>query len=319
MKAILFDMDGVITSERIYWNCAGLAIARIVEESEGRELPQNPNNRMELARVYLPDHFISAFKELGINSNWDITYAMSILYLMNRGARKPTRSQDLHREFIRGMKEREWHGFDYLKLLNETAGKEMYKRDDEFWEHMKGKFQLCYAELKGTEQPVIPLVDIRGALERLTKGGFHLGIVTGRDYDEARYPLEKWGLWDYFDPKLIVTEREVKEGEKAIGKRLSKPHPYPILRAIFGKESEKCGEWDLKQVAKEYVLIGDSVSDVIAAKNAGIPIICVGTGIASRESLLRAGADIVVEDLRRVPDVIEGISGMRNSKIVSQK
>ncbi|MDP8243005.1 MAG: HAD hydrolase-like protein [Candidatus Hinthialibacter antarcticus] len=94
IDVILFDMDGVITSEEAYWDAAGLTIRELLE-SPGF-LGLNPtqytpvvdlfyqrlskSSRMEW-RKYLPDKLIGACKSRGINNNWDLTYLIAGIYL----------------------------------------------------------------------------------------------------------------------------------------------------------------------------------------------------------------------------------------------
>ncbi len=293
VKAVLLDLDGVITSERIYWNCSGLALAKYL----GIRIPDKTGEKIKMARSLLPDDIIQGFKESGINSNWDITYAVSILSKVKKDARW----------FLEELKKRRYEGMDYLKLLDELDPSVKHGREERTWKAMHKLFQVCYYELEGTDEPVIPLEKIKKALEEMRDMGLKLGIVSGRPYKEAELPLKRWGIWDYFESGLIVTETEVSEESRKRNKHLGKPDPYPILRAIFTHEGRNCHKMDeveINEVKDDYILVGDSVSDVLAAKNAGIRVICVKTGIASEESLRKAGADVIVDDLSRVPEVV---------------
>ncbi len=94
IDVILFDMDGVITSEEAYWDAAGLTIRELLE-SPGY-LGLNPtlytpvvdlfyqrlskSSRVEW-RKYLPEKLIGACKSRGINNNWDLAYLVVGLYL----------------------------------------------------------------------------------------------------------------------------------------------------------------------------------------------------------------------------------------------
>lgn len=289
MKGVLFDLDGVITSERVYWNCSGLALAKFL----GKDIPESGEGKVGLARSLIPDGVIRGFKEAGVNSNWDITYAMTILARAGRGIEW----------FLKELKKRGYKGMDYLKLLDEIEPSVKHDREGGPWREAHKLFQACYYELEDTDEPVIPLDKIKKALNELKGRGFKLGIVTGRPFREAELPLKRWGLWGMFERGLIVTETEVSEESRKRGEHLGKPNPYPILRAIF--THEKCDPCKVEKIAGDYVFVGDSVSDVLAAKNARIPVICVGTGIASNESLKKAGCDVLVEDVTDVPEAVK--------------
>lgn len=80
-----------------------------------------------------------------------------------------------------------------------------------------------------------------------------LAIATGRPKDEAEYVIKKNGLEALFD--YIVTMEDVAQG---------KPAPDMLILVIN------------KLRLRKTVYIGDSPSDVIAAKNAGILSIYIG-------------------------------------------
>lgn len=124
-----------------------------------------------------------------------------------------------------------------------------------------------------------------------------LGIASGRTRFEAELALQRFKLSNYFDS--LVTLDECVEEEKRFlqlkGKRVkcSKPSPYPILRAIqeIGLHQPKCG------------YVGDVVDDVLAARSAKKKLDILAIGFIShsrerhmKESLIKAGADLVLED-----------------------
>jgi phosphoglycolate phosphatase-like HAD superfamily hydrolase len=180
MKAVLFDLDGVITSERIYWNCSGLALAKFL----GRKLPEKEAEKIKLAKSLLPDDVIRGFKENGVNSNWDIAYASSILVRAGKDVK----------DFLAELKRRNMKGVEYLKLLDEFDPSEKHDRDGGSWGEAHKRFQACYYELEDTDEPAIPLEKIKKSLDELKAMGLRLGIVSGRPLKEADKPLKKWEL-----------------------------------------------------------------------------------------------------------------------------
>ena len=293
MKAILFDLDGVITSERIYWNTAGIIIA----EKKGAILPENCEELAKLAGKSLPDDEIRRFKELGINSNKDIAYCGLMAYKTGKS----------NSELLIGMENEGLKGLAYLKYLDKIDPGTTHLRHGEVFDDIDNTFRACYQKLSGIEKPPVSLDAIRETLEKLKSNGWKLGIVTGRNLPDSKAPLEKWGIFDYFDPCMIITDDEVEEESKKRGEHVGKPHAWPILRAIFGCETFVSDGEAIKRLKSkgDFVFVGDSVSDVLAAKAAGMPVICVNTGIASKESLIRAGADIIVKDVTFVPGALK--------------
>jgi HAD superfamily phosphatase len=134
----------------------------------------------------------------------------------------------------------------------------------------------------------------RSILSTLRKR-IRLGIASGRPRFEAELTLKRFRLLPYFDS--VITLDECLEEEERIfrvaGKRVrySKPHPYPLLRAIqeIGFLQPKCG------------YVGDVVDDMLAARAAGknVPVLAIGflSGTKNKtgeKALIQAGADRLV-------------------------
>jgi len=66
-------------------------------------------------------------------------------------------------------------------------------------------------------------------------------------------------------------------------------------------------------IDKDAVLIGDSPTDVAAARNAGIPCYTVGTGAHTRDELLREGAAAAFHSLKELRAAIEFADRERRS------
>jgi len=124
-----------------------------------------------------------------------------------------------------------------------------------------------------------------------------IGIASGRPKFEADLALKRFRLLPYFDS--VVTLDECTEEEARIlhstGKRVnySKPHPYSLLRVVqeIGIPDPRCG------------YVGDVVDDMVAAQAAKKTLQILAIGFVSghrkrsvmKESLIRAGADLVIE------------------------
>jgi phosphoglycolate phosphatase len=55
----------------------------------------------------------------------------------------------------------------------------------------------------------------------------------------------------------------------------------------------------------ECVVVGDSVADIKAGKNAGAKTVAVLSGIFSREELEREKPDLILESVNKLPDFLE--------------
>ncbi len=123
------------------------------------------------------------------------------------------------------------------------------------YKEVKAVFQKMYWG-EGTKRGLInneQLLVKKNELIKLKDKYGKLGIATGRPRKEAEYVLERFGLWEIF---------EVMIGKEDTNKE--KPFPDPLLRAM-----EDMG-------TNNVIYIGDSPSDVTAAKAANIPCIFVG-------------------------------------------
>ena len=133
-----------------------------------------------------------------------------------------------------------------------------------------------------------------------------MGIASGRPRYEAELALKRFHLRPYFDS--VVTLDECTEEENRIfrstGKRrkCSKPSPYSILRVIeeIGVSNPRSG------------YVGDVVDDMEAARAAKKYLEMLAIGFiaghrhrrAARESLLKAGADRVIEDPKELVHLV---------------
>lgn len=123
--------------------------------------------------------------------------------------------------------------------------------------------------------------NIRGVLERLKNGGRRLAVVTTDDSQITHKCLAALGIEDFFEK--IYTD----DGINPI-----KPNPECALKFL--------SEYHIP--AQNAVMVGDTMTDIRFARNAGISVIGVGS---SRERL-KPYADAVIPDISYLPDVIEG-------------
>ncbi len=118
-------------------------------------------------------------------------------------------------------------------------------------------------------------------LDRLQASGYRLGCVTNK---AARYTLPllaALGVGERFE--LVICGDQLPR---------KKPDPLPLLHA-----AERCG------VAPESCLmVGDSISDVQAARAAGFGIICMSYGYNHGEDIRLANPDAVVDSLVEVAE-----------------
>jgi len=140
-----------------------------------------------------------------------------------------------------------------------------------------------------------------------------MGIASGRLRFEAELGLKRFCLYPYFES--VVTLDECQEEEKRIfrstGRQIkcSKPHPYSILRVVreIGIRNPRCG------------YVGDVVDDMVAARTAGRHLSILAIGFVgghpnkkgAKESLLRAGADLVIQNPSELLHLVSAQGGAR--------
>ena len=110
----------------------------------------------------------------------------------------------------------------------------------------------------------------------LHKLGVHIGVVTSKRKDVAFYGLKQFGLDKYCE--ILVDCDDVKN---------FKPHPEGVLKALEYFNVSPC----------EALMVGDSKSDMLAGKNAGMKVCAVEDNFSKpQEELKRALADYYIQD-----------------------
>lgn len=126
---------------------------------------------------------------------------------------------------------------------------------------------------------------VREGLSFLRDAGFKLGCVTNKAARFTEPLLEMLGIRDNF--AVVVSGDTLPQ---------RKPHPEPLLHAArFFK------------VAPEHsLMVGDSVSDVTAARAAGFQIICMSYGYNHGEDIRLAQPDAVIDSMAQLADLLGG-------------
>jgi len=393
VDTILFDMDGVITSEGEYWNTADLTILELFYSNQFVGLVNEnlqtilfkPGSPIKLDR-FVSNNFIALLKNNGLNTNWDLTYFASALYLIELFSRAQPRDKakaiaefefntgtlrelgklipdkkrilepidSLSAYFLQFIKKRgrnissqsvsspEKRALDFIEDINlwryERTGFKgpVFDRSGAFWDICERLFQERYlgdilflrdhdstlSEIPKDgmieyEEPVIPLQKIVSTLAMLKEARINFGIATGRPYDEIMIPLIRWGLYHFFDEDNISTHRDILEAEEFLKSKgqnisLAKPHPYVYLRALYGKSKSipELLEMSLplpEAKCERVIIVGDSVSDIMAARCIGVKAVVVLTGVKSLEAVEMMKAfspEFLLNDISEFEDLL---------------
>jgi HAD superfamily hydrolase (TIGR01509 family) len=120
-------------------------------------------------------------------------------------------------------------------------------------------------------------------LKKLKDAGYRLGVITAFHKAEVDQILAKFDWNTYFE--VIVTADDVQN---------IRPSPEIVSEAI-----------NLLNVQPtEVICVGDTVNDILAAKNAGTYVIAVLTGAQNEEVLRREQPDAIVNDVTELPTIL---------------
>jgi phosphoglycolate phosphatase len=176
---------------------------------------------------------------------------------------------------------RNWVGNGIDKLLhraltNDIDGEAEPKLFDETFE----KFMPIYNENMCTTSICYP--GVREGIDFLKEKNIKLGCVTNKNEQFVEPILEKLSLID--DMSIVI-------GGDTLSQK--KPDPLPLLHAAstFNINPDQS------------LMIGDSESDVKAARAAGFQIICVSYGYNHGNDIRDTNPDAVVDSLAELPQL----------------
>jgi phosphoglycolate phosphatase len=125
---------------------------------------------------------------------------------------------------------------------------------------------------------------VRDGLYYLTAEGYPLGCVTNKAAQFTEPLLRDLGIRDAFG--IVISGDSLPR---------QKPDPLPLLHAAehFGVRPE------------DALMVGDSVSDVKAARAAGFGIVCMSYGYNHGRDIREAEPDAVMDSLVEIRDLLE--------------
>ncbi|TVQ93508.1 MAG: phosphoglycolate phosphatase [Chromatiaceae bacterium] len=135
---------------------------------------------------------------------------------------------------------------------------------------------FCDIYADNTARRSVPYPGVREGLTWLRERGYRLGCVTNKAARFTEPLLAALDLREHFE--LVISGDSLPE---------HKPHPLPLLHAadFFGCAPAAA------------LMVGDSVSDVKAARAAGFAVVCVSYGYNHGEDIGLAGPDAVIDAL----------------------
>jgi phosphoglycolate phosphatase-like HAD superfamily hydrolase len=321
LQLLIFDLDGVITSEQKYWNTARLTVWQLLCQPQYMALDKyfgialaGPDRVLASGDRLINSDFITELKNRAVNSNWDLTFFVFSLHLVGIlqqteltsaalgagqieeiGAAIRNRSVDIaHSQPII---QQFWQETSQLQgtavqaylpsFARQVLGFDLdiFSDQSQLWTLCYENFQAWYEGRCGYQLPddetVLELESIRAVLAQLAQN-YQLGIATGRPRRETIEPLTVLGLIEYFDPERIVTYDEVLQAEAALTNPIKLGKPHPFI--VLKAIYPAMMDVDLLSVQTTHpavAYIGDAASDVAAALAACCESIGVLTGFGS--------------------------------------
>lgn len=323
---VLLDMDGVITSEEVYWNAATLTVRELLFSDRyfGTD-PCDPTDWTRKLHAFRKEQFcddavIRHLKNKGVNNNWDLSWVV-----VGGALSQSTRDFKAIYQWITSLPCVNDGLYNSVSDALEKAGfkKEEAAHHGAIWKKIQFAFQEWFlgselfpkywnspAQQPGkpgltfSEEPIVDKYQLVLLLTELGKTK-RLGIGSGRPRIEAENALRSWGVYHNFTEDAIITYNDILAAQDAVNNAISlaKPHPYMFLRGVFGKKHTDdallSGQFDSAPCAKTLV-IGDAGCDLFSAKSAGCDFLAVLTGIHgenAREYFEENGADYILSNI----------------------
>ena len=173
---------------------------------------------------------------------------------------------------------RKWVGNGVECLTRRAlAGQLDGEPDDELFCKGYPLFLDCYAQNTSRHSTLYP--GVRAGIDKLQSLGFTLGSVTNKISRFTIPLLRGLGVYDNFE---IVIAGDTLEKQK--------PDPAPLLYAAqqTGIDPENC------------LMVGDSISDVKAARAAGFQIVCMSYGYNHGNDIRQTSPDAVIDSLEHL-------------------
>jgi phosphoglycolate phosphatase len=127
---------------------------------------------------------------------------------------------------------------------------------------------------------------IEEGLDWLKAAGYRLGCVTNKAAQFTEPLLRDLGVRDSFE--IVISGDTLPR---------SKPDPLPLLHAA--------AHFDVEPAAA--LMIGDSISDVKAARAAGFTIFCMSYGYNHGQDIRDYHPDAVLDSLTEIRGLLEGV------------
>ena len=177
---------------------------------------------------------------------------------------------------------RNWVGNGVERLVRRALTNSL---DDEPDDALFAKAYPIFLDLyaDNTSKRSILYPGVKEGVAFLKSAGYKLGCVTNKAAQFTEPLLKDLGVYDNFS--IVISGDTLP---------LKKPDPAPLLHAaeFFGV------------APKEAMMLGDSVSDVKAARAAGFQIVCMSYGYNHGVDIRTANPDAVIDSMAQLPELL---------------
>jgi phosphoglycolate phosphatase len=180
-------------------------------------------------------------------------------------------------------KVREWVGNGVERLVRRALiGQLEGEPDEELFHKAYPVFLELYAENTSKRSQLYP--GVLEGLAFLKAEGYQIGCVTNKAARFTEPLLKDLGIDNYFS--IVISGDTLPE---------KKPDPMPLLHAAnyFGTAPQ------------DALMIGDSISDVKAARAAGFQIACMTYGYNHGVDIREANPDAVMDSMAELPTLLD--------------
>ncbi len=178
---------------------------------------------------------------------------------------------------------REWVGNGIHSLVQRGIANDLDAPHDEaLFEKAMPIFRTLYAENTSKRSKLYN--GVREGIDYLKSLNIQLGCVTNKDTEFTLPILQELGLQDDFDMVICGDTLEKK-----------KPDPLPLLHGakMLGVKPDNA------------LMLGDSISDVKAARAAGFSIICLSYGYNHGQDIRDSNPDMVIDSMIELRDIVK--------------
>lgn len=155
--------------------------------------------------------------------------------------------------------------------------------DDTAIESCVETYRQIFAERRKELMPDL-FPGVKATLEELHRRGHRLTIASSRLSDSLMLFMRHHNIDNLFE-YVVGSDSVVNH----------KPHPEPTIKTLEA----------LNVMPSEAVVVGDMPVDVLMAHNAGVRAIAVSYGNATHEELEESSAEVVIDDITALLDIVD--------------